>query len=71
MSAPAYTPRVGDTFTRGADVARVTMISGGEGGHVVALINGREFTVERAKFVALAAKTLLNGATLTNTEATP
>jgi len=68
MSAPAYTPRVGDTFTNGANVARVTMMSGGESGHVVALINGREVTMDRAKFVALAAKTLANRATLTKTE---
>jgi hypothetical protein len=72
-----YTPRVGDWFHKPAGIcpnpmtgetkptlernARVTMMSHG---HVVVLIDGLESTMRRGHFIAVAVKTLVNGATL-------
>jgi hypothetical protein len=73
-----YAPSVGDRFYKPAGIyknpitgekkptpeqsAEVTMVSPG---HVVAMINGLEYTLPRGEFIKLALKTLDNGATLT------
>lgn len=73
-----YTPAVGDRFHKPAWLrkspldadpvpmpacnAEVTMVSDK---HVVAMIDGREFTMPRGDFITLAERTITNGATLT------
>jgi hypothetical protein len=75
-AAICYDPEVGDRFHKPAGTCRmatgnveatpernaeVTMMSPG---HVVCVIDGLEYTLERGAFVHLAEKTLKNGARL-------
>jgi hypothetical protein len=73
-----YSPAVGDHFHKPAGTrqssldaepvptpertAKVTMMSPG---HVVVLIDGKEYTMPRGDFIRLAELTLANGSTLT------
>ncbi len=78
MNDAPYSPRVGDHLHKPAGTrqsaldadpvptrehnAKVTMVGPG---HVVSMIDGREYTLPTGDFIFLAEKTLANGATLT------